>query len=52
MYGVIDLVVFAVAVTAWVRGVEERELEARFGEAYREYRKRTPFYVPKPGRER
>lgn len=34
---------------------EEREMEARFGEAYREYRKRVPGFVPAlplPVRER
>lgn len=27
--------------------VEERELEARFGEPYRQYRSRTPFLIPR-----
>ena len=29
------------------RNVEERELEARFGEEYRAYRARTPFLFPR-----
>jgi protein-S-isoprenylcysteine O-methyltransferase Ste14 len=40
---------------AWllfVRIFEERELELRFGEAYREYRARTPMFFPGPARRR
>jgi protein-S-isoprenylcysteine O-methyltransferase Ste14 len=32
---------------AYHKLVEERELEARFGDAYREYRAKTPFMLPK-----
>ncbi len=31
----------------YIKLVEERELEARFGEAYLSYKKSTPFIVPK-----
>ncbi|MBI2074191.1 MAG: isoprenylcysteine carboxylmethyltransferase family protein [Gemmatimonadetes bacterium] len=31
---------------------EEREVEARFGEAYVEYRARVPMFVPRPGAAR
>ncbi len=31
----------------YIRLVEERELEARFGEVYLLYKKSTPFIVPK-----
>jgi protein-S-isoprenylcysteine O-methyltransferase Ste14 len=35
-----------------VRRVEEPELELRFGESYRDYRRRVPMFVPRPaGRE-
>lgn len=30
-----------------IKFIEEKELEQRFGEAYREYKKKTPFFVPK-----
>ena len=33
--------------TFYGRNVEERELEARFGEEYRAYRARTPFLFPR-----
>ena len=31
----------------YIKLVEERELEARFGEAYIAYKKSTPFIAPK-----
>jgi len=40
---------------AWlllVKIFEERELELRFGEAYRQYRARTPMFIPGPARRR
>ncbi|MGH9579834.1 MAG: methyltransferase family protein [Terriglobales bacterium] len=41
------LSLFAIA-TGWVMIVlEERELERRFGDAYREYKRRTPALVPR-----
>jgi protein-S-isoprenylcysteine O-methyltransferase Ste14 len=30
-----------------IKLIEEKELAERFGEAYREYKKRTPFVIPK-----
>ncbi len=36
----------------YIKLVEEKELEARFGEAYIAYKKSTPFIVPKMGRWR
>ena len=33
--------------TAYIKLVEEKELEARFGEEYKEYKRKTPFLIPK-----
>lgn len=30
-----------------IKLIEEKELERRFGDAYREYRKKTPFFLPR-----
>lgn len=49
------LLMFAVAFAAgfaWHRGVEEKELRLRFGDAYEEYRRETPFVIPRLGRRR
>jgi protein-S-isoprenylcysteine O-methyltransferase Ste14 len=40
------LAMFAVATGAVMIRMEDRELEARFGEAYREYRVRVPTVIP------
>jgi len=44
--GVTAAGVVAAFVVFYARTVEERELEARFGEEYRAYRARTPFLLP------
>jgi protein-S-isoprenylcysteine O-methyltransferase Ste14 len=36
----------AVLLLAYIRWVEEREMEARFGAEYERYRERTPFLIP------
>ena len=41
------LAAFAVLTGAVMVRMEDRELEARFGEAYREYRKRVPGVIPR-----
>ena len=33
--------------TAYIKLVEEKELETRFGEEYKEYKRKTPFLIPK-----
>jgi len=40
------------AVVAYLKLVEERELELRFGEAYRAYKQQVPFLLPRPRRRR
>ena len=39
---------FAALVLSYIKLVEERELAQRFGGAYTEYRRRTPFFFPRP----
>ena len=50
LIGSISAVVFVLAFTVlllvYIKFLEEKEMELRFGEAYREYRKRTPFIIP------
>lgn len=45
---VITVAMFPILLTAYVRlaRAEERDSLARFGEAYREYRVRTPAFLP------
>jgi len=40
-------VLFTALIIAYVKLVEEKELEARFGEKYIRYKKKTPFLIPK-----
>lgn len=41
------VVAFLIVLVAYLKLVEEKELEARFGKEYVEYRKSTPFLVPR-----
>ncbi len=38
---------FAVLLLAYIKFLEEKEMELRFGEAYQEYRKHIPFIIPR-----
>jgi protein-S-isoprenylcysteine O-methyltransferase Ste14 len=40
-------VLFVSLLLIYLKLVEEKELEARFGEEYLEYKKRTPFFIPR-----
>lgn len=40
------VVLFGGLLLAYIRRTEEPELEARFGQAYRDYRASTPFFFP------
>ena len=37
---------FAGLLLLYVKVVEEKELEARFGDAYLQYKRNTPFLIP------
>lgn len=47
---VIAILLAALLIT-YLKRVEEGELEARFGQAYLEYKARTPFLIPRVGRK-
>jgi protein-S-isoprenylcysteine O-methyltransferase Ste14 len=47
-FGLICAFFFTLGLWGWIRLVEERELIARFGPAYREYRARVPAFWPRP----
>ena len=40
-------VVLMVLLILEIKLIEEKELEQRFGDVYREYKKKTPFFIPK-----
>jgi protein-S-isoprenylcysteine O-methyltransferase Ste14 len=52
--GSISAVVLVATLTAllllYLKKIEEKELEARFGEEYLEYKQHTPFIIPRFGR--
>ena len=37
----------ATVLLTYIKVLEEKEMELRFGDAYREYRKQTPFIIPR-----
>ncbi|NWG10106.1 MAG: hypothetical protein HXX80_07390, partial [Nitrososphaerales archaeon] len=39
-------VLFMSLLLAYIKFIEEKELGARFGQEYTEYKKRTPFLIP------
>ncbi len=38
---------FSILLIAYIKQIEERELEARFGEDYLVYKAETPFLIPR-----
>jgi protein-S-isoprenylcysteine O-methyltransferase Ste14 len=38
---------FAVLLVVYIKSFEEKELEARFGDEYRAYKRNTPFLIPR-----
>ncbi len=45
--GIICILIFAALLIVYVKLVEERELEMRFGQEYLDYKARTPFIIPR-----
>ncbi|HSM25582.1 MAG TPA: isoprenylcysteine carboxylmethyltransferase family protein [Anaerolineaceae bacterium] len=48
---VIVVLFFLFLLVFWIKKVEEKELEIRFGQDYKEYIKNTPFMIPRPWRK-
>jgi protein-S-isoprenylcysteine O-methyltransferase Ste14 len=42
----------AAALLSYIRWIEEKEMVLRFGDEYLEYRRRTPFVIPRFGKKR
>jgi len=42
--------IYPSAIVIYTKLFEEKELEKRFGSEYLEYKKRTPFVIPRLGR--
>jgi protein-S-isoprenylcysteine O-methyltransferase Ste14 len=43
--------VYPVGISIYIKLIEEKELEERFGTEYLEYKKRTPFLIPSLGKK-
>ncbi|MGD2252934.1 MAG: isoprenylcysteine carboxylmethyltransferase family protein [Anaerolineales bacterium] len=41
------VLLFAALLVLYIKAIEEKELEARFGEEYQAYKKQTPFLIPR-----
>jgi protein-S-isoprenylcysteine O-methyltransferase Ste14 len=41
------VLILSILLLTYIKTLEEKEMELRFGEPYREYRKRTPFIMPR-----
>jgi protein-S-isoprenylcysteine O-methyltransferase Ste14 len=53
--GIVPLVIVAGILTfliAWIKFVEEKEMAARFGDEYRDYKMSAPFIIPRLPRKR
>jgi protein-S-isoprenylcysteine O-methyltransferase Ste14 len=38
--------IYPVGILAYIKLIEEKELQERFGSEYLEYKRRTPFLIP------
>ena len=47
----IMVLIFAVVILAYIKFVEEKELEKRYGEEYVAYKQSTPFLIPRKSRK-
>ena len=48
---VIIVIIFLLLLSLWIKKVEEKELEIRFGHDYIDYKNSTPFMIPRPWRK-
>jgi len=39
--------IFSAIILSYIKFIEEKELEQRYGDEYVEYKKRTPFIIPR-----
>jgi protein-S-isoprenylcysteine O-methyltransferase Ste14 len=39
--------IYPIGISIYIKSIEEKELEERFGSEYSEYKKRTPFLIPR-----
>jgi len=46
LLSVAAVILFAVLLVIYIKRIEEKELEARFGQEYLEYKQSTPFIIP------
>jgi protein-S-isoprenylcysteine O-methyltransferase Ste14 len=44
--GLAIALIYPVGILIYIKLIEEKELEGRFGSEYAEYKKRTPFLIP------
>ena len=44
---VVMVFVFSAIILSYIKFIEEKELEQRYGDEYVEYKKRTPFIIPR-----
>lgn len=48
---IIVVIFFLILLILWIKKIEEKEMEIRFGEEYVNYKKNTPFMIPNPWRK-